>query len=346
MVTPSLEKIFEKEGIRLIEIEAGANYLVQEISSNSDRPVEVVVMGKKSDECHEETGVTPRTSLLSIAFERTLDIEQYPFLKSHVIDGRPVLPMSIIIEWMAHGALHGNPGLQFIGFDNFRILKGLILDESEPCTVRVLADKAKKKGSLRMVRVELCGSGGNGRESVYASADIALAAKLPEGPESVTEFSLPPYSRQSKEIYNNGLLFHGPHFHGIMGVEGCSGQGIAARVRTAPAPSAWIKHPLRNAWLADPLVLDSSFQMMILWSFEVNGIGSLPCFAGRYRQFRPVFPEGEVRVVIRVTQDNEHRALADLDFIDAVTGKPVARMENYECVMDASLNRAFRCNAV
>ena len=30
--------------------------------------------------------------------------------------------------------------------------------------------------------------------------------------------------------------------------------------------------------------------MMILWSFERFGAGSLPCFAGRYRQFQEAFP--------------------------------------------------------
>ena len=43
-------------------------------------------------------------------------------------------------------------------------------------------------------------------------------------------------------------------------------------------------------------VLDASFQMMILWSFAQHGAGSLPCFAGRYRQFRRSFPAGSFHV--------------------------------------------------
>ena len=40
---------------------------------------------------------------------------------------------------------------------------------------------------------------------------------------------------------------------------------------------------------------------------------------------------------------SDHRAVADIEFLDA-EGDPVARIESYECVIDASLNQAFRRN--
>ena len=68
---------------------------------------------------------------MSKAFDLELSIEQYPFLESHVIDGKAVLPMAVMIEWMAHGAIHNNPGLRFHGFNDLRILKGVILEADE-----------------------------------------------------------------------------------------------------------------------------------------------------------------------------------------------------------------------
>ena len=105
-----------------------------------------------------------------------------------------------------------------------------------------------------------------------------------------------------------------------------------------------MKHPIRSTWLTDPLVIDSAFQLMILWSFERFGAGSLPCFAGRYRQFQETFPEEGVQVVIRVTAEREHGATADMEFLDRNSGKLVARLEGYECVIDPSLERAFQRN--
>ena len=90
-------------------------------------------------------------------------------------------------------------------------------------------------------------------------------------------------------------------------------------------------------------MLDASFQMMILWSFAQHGSGSLPCFAGRYRQYRRSFPTGPTKVVVRVTRDNGSFARADIDYLDA-DGVVVAQMQDYECVIDAGLNQAFRRN--
>jgi hypothetical protein len=83
---------------------------------------------------------------------------------------------------------------------------------------------------------------------------------------------------------------------------------------------------------------------MILWCFERFGAGSLPCFAGRYRQFIDTFPREGVQVVIRVTAEREQSATADMEFLDRHTGKLVARLEDYECIIDPSLKQAFQRN--
>jgi hypothetical protein len=123
-------------------------------------------------------------------------------------------------------------------------------------------------------------------------------------------------------------------------VEGCGPSGIAARVRTAPRPAAWVRQPLRQSWLTDPLVLDAGFQLMILWSLKQRGAPGLPCFLGHYRQYRRAFPVGAVRIVARVTHAAANQARADLDFLDT-EGRLVARLEGYEWAFDPSLRRAF-----
>ena len=100
---------------------------------------------------------------------------------------------------------------------------------------------------------------------------------------------------------------------------------------------------MRKDWLSDPLALDVSFQLIILWCIEQRGAGSLPCFAGRYRQFRAAFPEKGVRIVAQVKSVSDHLVRADVDFLDA-DGVVVARMEDCESVISASLQKAFRRN--
>jgi hypothetical protein len=104
-----------------------------------------------------------------------------------------------------------------------------------------------------------------------------------------------------------------------------------------------MKKPIRSSWLTDPLAMDSSFQMMILWCFEQFGVGSLPTAIGEYKQFQKSFPKEGCKININVIEHSEHRALAMIEFIDQ-NDRLIARMDNYECVIDASLEEAFARN--
>jgi len=101
--------------------------------------------------------------------------------------------------------------------------------------------------------------------------------------------------------------------------------------------------PIRSSWLTDPLALDSCFQMMILWCFEQFGVGSLPTAIGEYKQFQKSFPKEGCKININVIDHSEHRAIATIEFIDK-NDQLIARIDNYECVIDASLEEAFAKN--
>jgi acyl transferase domain-containing protein/NAD(P)-dependent dehydrogenase (short-subunit alcohol dehydrogenase family) len=340
MVTPALKKLFAQEGVGVIGLKPGGAFLAHEIAAAS-APVEIVALAGLD----EGTAALPtKPQSLQEAFALTLTVSDYPFLRSHVLDGKAVLPMAVIVEWLAHGALHGNPGFRFHGFNDLRICKGVVFEDNTAFTLNVMAGRAVKRESFHLVPVELSSRGANERTVLHARAEIVLATRLPEGIRSITELPSTPYTPQNGVIYNRERLFHGPDLHGIEQVDGCSAKGIAAVVKGAPAPASWIKRPLRSVWLTDPLVIDSAFQMMILWSFERFGAGSLPCFAGRYRQFQEAFPRDGAQVVIRVTSESTHGASADMEFLDRHTGKLVARLEGYECVIDPSLKQAFQRN--
>jgi len=344
MVTPALKQLFADDGIAVIDLKAGADYLVREIATAAGGPVELVILGGSDESASEDQDRAHENIYVSKAFDLELSIDQYPFLESHVIDGKAVLPMAVMIEWMAHAAIHNNPGLRFHGFNDLRVLKGVILEPGQTHTLQVMTGKAFKSGGVHVVPVELSGMTAKGQQLVHSRARIVLAASLPEGKSAMARPELQAYSRTIEETYRPDRLFHGPDFHGIREVIGCSGDGIASVVRPAPLPTEWIRQPLRNSWLADPLALDSSFQLMILWSFERYKSGSLPVFAGRYRQYLDRFPESGVEIRIRITRQSASKAAAEIDFVDPVSGALIARIEDYECVIDASLNASFQRN--
>jgi NAD(P)-dependent dehydrogenase (short-subunit alcohol dehydrogenase family)/acyl carrier protein len=342
MVTPALKKLFAKEGVAVIDLKAGADYMIEEIATSPDGPVEMVILGGR-DEVAVESQAHDNI-YVSKAFDLELSIEQYPFLTSHVIDGKAVLPMAVMVEWMAHGAIHNNPGLRFHGFNDLRVLKGITLEQGQSHSLQVMTGKAFKSGGVHVVPVELSGISVDGQQFVHSRARIVLAAKLPESKPVTARVDLQAYERSIEEVYQPDRLFHGPDFHGIREVIGYANDGIASMARPAPLPTDWIKQPLRNSWLADPLALDSSFQLMILWSFERYKSGSLPVFAGRYRQYRDSFPQTGAEIRIRVTSQSSSKAAAEIDFVDPDSGALIARIEDYECVIDASLNASFQRN--
>ena len=335
MVTAPLQKVFAEEGVGLIPLQAGAEYLLRAITGTG--PVAVVVLGSEPVMAAGNAGAGFNETM-QLAFERNLNVEDYPVLRSHIMNGRAVLPAALIAEWLAHGAMHNNPGLPFTGFDDFRIYKGVILEPGATVTVQILAGAALRRGNHDLIPVELrSGKALHARARIILSSGydnpVASNDSLPEGAS--------PY--RDSEYYRNGQLFHGKDLQGLQTVTACSGRGISGESLAAPAPSQWMKNPIRSSWLADPLVLDGCFQLLILWSFQNAGAGSLPTAIAGYRQYQRSYPKDGARIIARIKHSTEHQAIADIEIQDR-HGKPVARLEGYECVIDGSLNTAFQNN--
>src|SRR5262249_55816705 len=122
MVTGSLKPLFEREGLGLIPPEAGARLVVEEIERRHDAPVELVVLAEPvpasrvaGEPIQEVEADESSNGKLVQVLERKIDLDALPVIRSHVIDGHAVLPLALILEWLAEGALHRHPGLALIG---------------------------------------------------------------------------------------------------------------------------------------------------------------------------------------------------------------------------------------
>jgi len=348
MVSAALKKQFADEGIGVIPLPVGARHLVHELADDGSA-IEVVVLGPSPGLVpftapsirHRDEPREPRSKPLKMspAFERTITVDAYPILQSHVMNQLAVLPMALIVEWFAHAALHDNFGLRFHGFDDLRIYKGVTVDADESATVSVWVGRPTTKDGFEKVDVEL-----RSGSTLHAGGRIVLAEQLPLAPE----FRPPPDFTTKNDLgghpYDGNRLFHGPDLHSIEHVITFNKQGsIEATVRTAPAPGTWLRRPLRSTWLADPLALDASFQLMVLWCSYYAGGPSLPTRAEGYRQYRAAFPAEGVRVIVDVLEHAEHSATARIDFVDGEENL-VARIERYHAVVDAALTKAFARN--
>lgn len=367
MVQGGLKQLFAAEGVDLIPLEAGAKLLVQELEQSSHRPVEVLILGKGSDLSRSSEPVSqaksngaqpaaaaasPRPEItsgpattdrekgtdLKVALEITLDAAKYPFLNSHVIGGKAVLPVAVILEWMAHAAIHHNPGLELRGFSEFRVFQGIRVGTRDQAALKVMAGRSVRSGDQFVSRVQVV-SNVNGREVLHAGGNVVMSSAYGSAPTAQRPLHANPYSLDVAAAYDR-KLFHGPLLHAITSIDGSSEEGIVVKSRSAPLPSTWMSNPVRSVWLADPLVIDAALQAVILWSQEMRNKPCLPCAVKSYQQFRRSFPKDGVRIEVRVTEGRDQLIRCHVEFTDN-QGQVVARMEGCESVADASLVAAF-----
>ncbi len=349
MVTASLKREFHRRGVALIPTDLGARHLVAEMCVTSQPQVEVIVGGTGFSVVKEvpnaesiEVDVEKITgNNLSLTFQRDIDLGTHPVLRSHMIGGKPVVPLALMTEWFGHGALHENPGLQLQGLDDIRVLKGIIIEGIKK-HVRVLAGKARKTGSGFEVPVELRDGVQDNVEVVHSRARAILVDTLKPAPDYRIPDTLTqrPYTRTIQQVYEQ-ILFHGPDLHGIREITHLSSYGMIAQLDPAPAPSDWLKEPLRNNWIADPLALDAAFQMATVWCYEEKGTASLPSYCANYRQYRPRFPADGLTAVLEVDSVSSFKMKGTITFLDG-EGIVVARISGCEAVMDQTLHNSFK----
>jgi len=354
MVTPSLKKMFEKQGIGLIPLAQGARSMVTEMGADHENhPIEIVIGSmlattaqaeipeKAINAARQPLELKEDLAPLSLSFKKVIDTHAYPILADHVIGGKPVVPFSLITEWFGHGALHENPGLYLHGIDDMRILKGIKLDAQKKL-IRLFAGKPSRKNGYYEVSVELRDGVLEGKDVIHSRGKAILADTIPLPPDvDMARFQTKDtYPRSVKDVYND-ILFHGMELHGIQEILSCSSEGISARVSAAPSPSKWIKDHLRSGWIADPLVLDCAFQMATIWCYEETGKVSLPSYCAKYRQYCSTFPTEGVTALLEVTELSDHKMTGNFLLMDK-NNQLAAQMTGYEAVMDASLFKSFK----
>ena len=353
MVGNGLKRHFEEKGVILIDPESGAKAMVAEMANSDQNPIEIIIGGKGTTFCSTNPVQTENENfqkdnspigLLNLAANRRIDLNQFPVLQSHYLDGRPVVPLALIAEWLAHGALHANPGLLLHGIDHLRLFKGIVLEES-PKTISLMAGTPQRKGSLFEVDVEIHDADHNEKQYIHSSAIAILTDCLPSAPifrENGHFKNSPPV--KSLDDYYRDVLFHGDALKGLKKIIRISKEGMTAIIDTAPEPKTWIRNPWRTHWIADPLVLDCAFQMAIIWCYDQLGLVSLPNYITSYRQYCDQFPAQGVTAVLEVEETSSHKMIGRYTFLDEAK-KIVAVLKGFEAVMDRNLFKAFGVKA-
>ncbi len=301
MVTPALKKAFEARGLTVIPLDGGARFACDELERGGDA-VEVVCEGPRP-----ETG----------SVTRTLTVTAHPWLVDHSIDGRPVVPVAMVLEWFADAARQVYPRSHVASVDDLAVLKGIVLEDGS-AELTLSWEPAPSAPGAMALAMQLASTGGS-VPRVHYKAVVTLAHEAPVvhrfggsnglGKQQFTAETYGPW------------LFHGPTFQGIDEVVGYSDHGIVAWLKSSTPSALGLGGA---AWTTDPLTVDSALQLMLLWVGETQGARALPCRIRRFQQFKPF--EGRVACHLEMEGASARGGRFQATFVDEA-GEVVARLD-------------------
>ncbi|MEI8257810.1 MAG: SDR family oxidoreductase, partial [Deltaproteobacteria bacterium] len=301
MVTPALRGHFVARGVALLPVAGGADAFVRELRAAPGDDVEVVIGGGDAG-LHGARAPRLRVEVLVSA-------KTHPQLESHRIQGKPVLPMVLALEWFARVARALFPDRAIVQLRDVRVLRGVTLAGFDGDGDRLTI--ASAGGGDKDITLELRDANGAVR---YAATVDQVASPVKAAPLNGAKLSDSPWTLE--EVYSARTLFHGKDFQVIRSIEGISKEGASATLAGTDA----VGWPA-EAWQTDPAAVDGALQLAILCGLRAVGGTTLPLRIGNIGYTGHVVT-GAIHCALLVRSQTPERVVCDI----ALTGEDGARI--------------------
>ncbi|MBW2274688.1 MAG: SDR family NAD(P)-dependent oxidoreductase, partial [Deltaproteobacteria bacterium] len=318
MVSPQLKAHFESMGVPLIPLEAGAMMLVDEVAGSAPEQVELVLGGEPKPEA-----LHPQSEGRSFSVDVVVGRATHPYLADHAIQGTPVVPVALAIEWFTRAAKAFGPELVLARLFDLQVLRGISLKGFvEGREHFVLHCKQLTNGRGATVALELSDQAGGIYYRCTAELVEQLAAWQPPTGDT-QDLALEAWG--DRAVYDGDLLFHGPEFQMIRNIGGISEHGIVAElsgVQGSDWGSEWSTAPATSdragtePWSTDPLAYDGGLQLALLWCKRVLGGASLPTGIEEIRTWADSPASGPIRCTLTGREAKGQKSVSDLVFHD------------------------------
>ena len=320
MVTEAVAARMRARGVPLLEVAAGAEAFAREMAAASGDDVAVVLAAgshamSAGQSPADRTGGLPGTSC------PLPPDPQGSYLASHVINGRPVLPLALVLEWFCRQLRTERGEGRSLLCRDLRVLRGVPLGDGSGAGLHVRAEEA---GAER--RLVLLDGDGHGRfQARMAWGGTGLPAGdgfLPVGRHAgVTGV---PWGRD--RIYGPGALSYGPAFQVLEEVHALAEDAASARVR-GTAAMGWPDGP----WTTDGAAVEGCLQLAVLWAAQAHGLAALPMHIEEYEQYAASAAPGPLRCALRRREVGALTARADVRLFGP-DGAPLADLRGIELV--------------
>jgi NADP-dependent 3-hydroxy acid dehydrogenase YdfG len=277
MVSPALAEHLRGQGIPLIPVDAGAQAFVAELTG---APGDTHVLITAGD------GVSPidGTAVDRPRGEIRIDVRSHPYLADHTIEGTPVVPVALVLEWFTAAAKAWLPERGPVVIHDVSVRRKIGLERYANGGHR-LTVQGSRDGAVPL-NLEVLGEA-NARH-YHGKAGLPASAIRPAWTVPGDLKPVPP------DIYDGHMLFHGARFQAIQAVLGLSASGAAA-VLAGAHDLGWNG----GVWHTDPAAVDGGMQLAVLWAAYMLGRAALPMGVAEYRAYHVGLYDSPTRCVVR-----------------------------------------------
>jgi len=358
MASEGVKRQFRERGIIPIPLSAGRQFFAEELRYGRKGEAEVIAgegpweayetekgqlkgQQKSSDQLNSFVFLSSQPQIQpnsTVTLEHTFSLTSDPYLYDHRLDGKPVLPATGALEWMAEFVQAAWSEWIVTEVRDLRVMRGLLID-TDAGRKALFSARASSHADSESLQVAVDILDPESKLPFYR-ASVILRPQLPEAPT----FSLLPLSAGSSlditAAYRD-YLFHGSRFQLVTAIDRLSEQGLDARVMPCQ-PADWLNNKALHSsshWLFDPGLVDTAPQLAIIWNRVQRGTTPLPSRFGSVARYGQSPFNGQLQVAFRVKPlKSDHSLVYDAVFLDEL-GKVHLHLQDVESTCNTALNR-------
>ncbi|MGC4113239.1 MAG: aminotransferase class I/II-fold pyridoxal phosphate-dependent enzyme [Myxococcales bacterium] len=283
-----LRAVMKKEGVPFVTDDAGLAAFRRQLQDKDDGEVLLSIVHP------------PARREVRAGFD--LSLETHPFLDDHRVKGTPVLPLASAVDLLGSLARE-QVGAQALELRDLQLYNGV--EVKKP--VSLTADLRIKGDGPMQLELKSDGRVAYRAQAVVSDGAMARLTVTPENP--VRGGSLP----MALQDFYRDVAFHGPRLRGIELVEELGAKHIVGWVRSS-LPAEWMSGTEREKWEIDPLVVDSSFQLVLYYLWAHQKRLALPVGFKRYVQHAPL--TGRVKCTLVLDQSAGDTVVGSIQYED------------------------------
>jgi NAD(P)-dependent dehydrogenase (short-subunit alcohol dehydrogenase family) len=253
----------------------------------------------------------------TLSLEHTFSLTSDPYLDDYRVEGKPIVPTGVVVEWMAEFVQSAWSEWTVTQVRDLKLLQPLVLETAAGKTVLFSARASSHSDSQSLqVGVDVLDPE---LKVPYYRAYIILQPKL-DKPFPFQGLPLSWGNSADSALATHNVLFQGSRLQLMKSIERLNEQGIDAYVMPSQ-PSAWLsdtyqsEHSTAN-WLFDPSLLDAVAQLVRIWSRSQQAGTAWPIRLGAVTRYGNTSLDRPLGVALRVKSLQDNTLVAEAVFLD------------------------------